>query len=232
MKKTILSARIFGSLLLVCCFLFLNGCSQKKTDTTTDKQPVKTDSSTVRKDTSSMKTDEKGGDYSNDIKEEMTDGIRDLKEMKMSGDINMDYADMLIRMNEAAVEIAEIQVKNGKTEEMRSMANKMVENHNKDISKLKNWKDNYKAKTGGAGNSSSLSQSVKNLETKVNASKLSNNVDTDFAELMKLNHLGAIELGQQYMKEGSDKDLKDFTKSMTESGSKEVKELDAWLSKK
>lgn len=51
----------------------------------------------------------------------------DMAKMKMSGDTDRDFAGMMIIHHQGAIDMAELQVKNGKDPELKAMAQEMID---------------------------------------------------------------------------------------------------------
>ncbi|MBX9852484.1 MAG: DUF305 domain-containing protein [Cytophagaceae bacterium] len=61
-----------------------------------------------------------------------------MKNMKMEGDVDKDFATMMIDHHKDGMEMAKAEIAYGKNKEMKSLAQKMIQDQQKDISELQN----------------------------------------------------------------------------------------------
>ncbi len=57
----------------------------------------------------------------------------------MSGDADKDFAMMMIPHHQGAIDMAEVELKYGKDETLRNMAQKIIDAQTKEIKELKDW---------------------------------------------------------------------------------------------
>lgn len=67
------------------------------------------------------------------------DMMKNMPQMQMTGDTDRDFALMMKHHHEQGVKMAEIEAKNGKSPELKAMANKMLQSQKQDIQKLEDW---------------------------------------------------------------------------------------------
>jgi uncharacterized protein (DUF305 family) len=80
---------------------------------------------------------------SHDLHKAMMDGMQDMHSMKMSGDTDHDFASMMIEHHEQAIAMAEVQLANGKDDEVRHKAQEIIDASKKDIADLKKWRSQH-----------------------------------------------------------------------------------------
>jgi len=86
----------------------------------------------------SAKGDAKSMD-SMDMHKAMMKGMKDMGAMKSSGDIDHDFAMMMKMHHESALDMAEVELQQGKDPKMRSMAKKIIESQKKEIKEFDQW---------------------------------------------------------------------------------------------
>lgn len=74
--------------------------------------------------------------------------MKEMEAMVMTGDFDMDFAKMMIIHHQSAIDMSEIQVANGKHEDMKAMAQKMIKAQKEEIQQFQTIINNYKAKPG------------------------------------------------------------------------------------
>ncbi len=65
--------------------------------------------------------------------------MQDMQSMQMTGDTDQDFAMMMKHHHEQAIKMAEIEARNGKSPEMKAMANKVIQSQQQEIKKLDDW---------------------------------------------------------------------------------------------
>lgn len=65
--------------------------------------------------------------------------LQDMPQMQMTGDSDRDFAMMMKHHHEQGVKMAEIEARNGKSPELKAMANKIIQSQQQEIKKLDDW---------------------------------------------------------------------------------------------
>jgi uncharacterized protein (DUF305 family) len=66
---------------------------------------------------------------------------RDMSSMQMSGDPDVDFARMMIPHHQSAIDMARIELEHGKDETLKAMAQKVIEDQQREIDELQSWLD-------------------------------------------------------------------------------------------
>lgn len=69
----------------------------------------------------------------------MHDGMKEMESMKMSGDVDKDFAMMMKMHHQQALVMAQLEIDQGKSSEMKAMAKKIITGQKKEISKFDAW---------------------------------------------------------------------------------------------
>ncbi|MBC7698598.1 MAG: DUF305 domain-containing protein [Bacteroidia bacterium] len=80
--------------------------------------------------------DMKGSDS---IMHSMKDGMKKMEAMKMTGDVDKDFAMMMKMHHQQALDMAQIEIAQGKSPEMKEMAKKIVSAQKKEIAEFEAW---------------------------------------------------------------------------------------------
>lgn len=88
----------------------------------------------------------------------MSKNMQEMQAMKMTGDIDRDFATMMKHHHQSGIEMAQVQARNGKDPELRQQAQKIIEAQKKEIAELDRWlqakgKSSPSAKSGESSNS-------------------------------------------------------------------------------
>lgn len=87
---------------------------------------------------SMSKGDAKSTD-SMDMHKAMMKGMKDMGAMKSSGNVDHDFAMMMKMHHQSALDMAEVELQQGKDPKMRSMAKKIIESQKKEIKEFDQW---------------------------------------------------------------------------------------------
>lgn len=69
----------------------------------------------------------------------MMKGMKDMEGMKSSGNVDHDFAMMMKKHHESALEMAQAELQHGKDAKMRSMAKNIIESQKKEIKEFDQW---------------------------------------------------------------------------------------------
>ncbi|MES2839420.1 MAG: DUF305 domain-containing protein [Pseudomonadota bacterium] len=94
---------------------------------------------TTGKATMPMGDMHKGATGAHDMKGSMMMGMDEMQKMTMSGDTDKDFAMMMKIHHQQALNMAEMQLKTGKSPEMKSMAKKIIVAQKKEIAQFDKW---------------------------------------------------------------------------------------------
>jgi uncharacterized protein (DUF305 family) len=72
----------------------------------------------------------------------------EMKNMKMSGDVDRDFVMAMKRHHQHGIEMAQIALRDGKDQEARRFAEKVVAEQQKDIAEMDRWLQQHPAKGG------------------------------------------------------------------------------------
>lgn len=76
---------------------------------------------------------------SDGMKKSMMTGMEGMQKMSMSGDIDKDFAMMMKMHHQQGVEMAEMELANGKSPEMKTMARNIIAAQKKEIAQFDKW---------------------------------------------------------------------------------------------
>ena len=82
-----------------------------------------------------------------DMHKGMMGGMKEMESMPMSGDADQDFAMMMKKHHQMALDMAEVELRNGKDGKMRQMAKNIIDSQTKEIKEFDLWLD--KNKKGG-----------------------------------------------------------------------------------
>lgn len=74
----------------------------------------------------------------------MMKGMDGMKSMPMTGDTDKDFASMMKMHHQQALEMAKVELANGKSAEMKAMARKIIASQQKEIAQFDKWLASHK----------------------------------------------------------------------------------------
>ena len=118
---------IVGAAILTSSFLFSAQAAEKSAPMSKQQQEAM-----------SAKGDMKSMD-SMDMHKSMMKGMKDMEAMKSSGNIDHDFAMMMKMHHQSALDMAEVELQQGKDSKMRNMAKKIIASQKKEIKEFDQW---------------------------------------------------------------------------------------------
>lgn len=89
-----------------------------------------------------MSQDKAGG---SEMQRMMNADMQEMAAMELSGDVDHDFATLMRRHHQSGIEMAEMQLKEGKDAELKKIAQKIKDGQKKEIEALDRWLKTHKA---------------------------------------------------------------------------------------
>lgn len=204
-------------------------CNNDTTSTTTDKKDSSTtQTSNMGKDTMS-KMDNMNMD--NGLMTAMNSSMAKMSSMQMTGDFDMDFANMMIEHHQGAIDMSEAELKSGTDETLRAMAQKVITKQKKEQEDLRDILKISKPMKMGGENHDELSKGMDDMKAKMSTMKMMGNTDKDFALMMISHHENGIKMSKDELLQGMNVKLKQMAKKGIDDQQKEISEFKAWMDK-
>jgi len=160
----------------------------------------------------------------------MSNMMNKMKEMKMSGNTDVDFVNMMIMHHEGAINMAKTEIESGKDDKIKSMAGNIIKDQQKEIEKMQTWLGKNKDKKSTSGdNSKKLMESMNSMMDP--AMKMTGDADKDFVAMMISHHKGAIDMAEVEADKGTDSEIRKMAEDLIKKQKNEIGEMDDWLSK-
>ena len=211
MKKYILAATVLVAIATQSCN------TENKKETTTSMEGME------HKDSTKMNNMDHGN------MEGMHSGMKD---MKMTGDFDYDFANTMIIHHQSAVDMAKDVLAKGNNADVKKMAQNIVTAQEAEIASFKSVLASYKMpemkkEAGEAHNE--LGENMAKMEATMNAIPKSGNADEDFLNMMIPHHQSAVTMAEDELSHGKNLELKKMAQKIMEDQNKEIKELNDLL---
>ena len=212
MKKYILATGVFVSAFaLQSC----NTENKKETVTTTDAMADKDTMNMDKMDHSNMGT--------------MNGGMKD---MKMTGDFDYDFANTMIIHHQSAVDMAKNVLAKGNNADVKKMAQNIITAQEAEIASFKTLLASYKMpemKKESSEAHNELGENMEKMEATMKAIPMTGNADKDFLNMMIPHHQSAVTMAEDELSHGKNLELKKMAQKIMEDQNKEIKELNDLL---
>lgn len=157
---------------------------------------------------------------SNDMMKSMQSGMNKMMSMKMTGDPDHDFAMMLKMHHQSAVEMADMEVKQGKNTSVKALASKIKASNQKEIKELDRFTSSHKPQS----TSSKLGQAGMEM-MHGGTHSMNGKIDHDFASMMAQHHQQGVDIARAFLKEGKTATMKMMANNVIKQQTKEIAEL-------
>ena len=220
MKNTIfIIAALFTTVLMLqSCGNGNNSSETKETDTSMSQTP--------KPDTMDMNK------MNDDMMQSMNSTMAKMKDMKMTGDFDLDFANMMMMHHQAAIDMSEVEIAKGSDTQIKTMAQNIITAQKAEIEQMQQFVKNYKmpeAKMEKGEMHNELGETMKTMMDKMMGMQMTGNTDKDFVMMMIPHHESAVTMAEDEISHGKKLELKKMAQKMIADQSKEISEFKAWL---
>lgn len=163
----------------------------------------------------------------------------DMEDVDLTGNFDVDFGKIMIEHHEGGIDMARSISNKGENEELKKMAEAIIDKNEGDIAILKDLVDASDKKTDNANDNkmkdantshhmSLLKNSMKENMKEMHDMEMSGNVDNDFAMMMAAHHAHAVEMARMELEYGTSADMKAMAKKIIDSQQKEIGKLKDW----
>lgn len=222
MKKLIIFA-LTGSVLLSACNDDKKTVTSTETDSTDHMAAGNQTTDTSMMDHSGM------GAGAASIMDVMNKSMQDMKSMASGGNPDNDFASMMKMHHMSAIEASQVEISKGQDAGIKAMAQKMIEDQQKEVAEFNTFLSGHNAHGGGDG----FHKEAMAMMNKMNMNMdHTGSIDKQFVSMMIPHHQGAIDMSKAYIKSGAhEPKMKTMANNIINSQQKEIKELQSWLDK-
>lgn len=215
-----MNSKIKLAIALVASIYFITACNNRsaRTDDKKDSSTLKT--STMEKDSMNM---------DNGMMASMNAMMDKMSGMKMSGDFDMDLANMMIEHHQGAIDMSKIEVAKGMDEKMKGMAQNIITKQTEEIGMLREIIQNFKV-SGMKHGEGTLQKIHSEMKTATSGMQMTGSTDKDYATMMVSHHESAVKMFKAQLTNGRNDKLKQMAKKGIADQTKEIAEFKAWLS--
>ena len=165
------------------------------------------------------------------ITDAMDKMMRQMHGAKSTGNNDIDFAAMMLEHHKGAVEMSKVEVDKGGNAELKTFAQQVIDDQNKEIE----FMEDFLAKTPATVslNSADFQNAMHHsMMAMMDGSTVAyNDIDRDFAAQMIPHHQSAVDMAEAYLNYGKEPRLTTLCKAIISSQTKEISWLKEWLTK-
>ena len=159
----------------------------------------------------------------------MTAMMDNMKAIKSTGNPDNDFAALMKAHHLGAIEMAQMEVAKGNDAQVRQMAQKMIDDQQKEVAEFNTFLSGHAAHGGGEAYFKEAMGIMNNMKMDGDHN---GTVDKQFVQMMIPHHQTAIDMSKAYLKSGAhEAKLKTMATNIVSSQQKEIQDLQAWLAK-
>jgi uncharacterized protein (DUF305 family) len=215
MKRLFILACLSSAILAAC-----NGNNSNST-TSTDSSATANQSTTAENTAAPTSPT---NNASATFKEAMDKMMSDMHSMQMSGDPDHDFATMMKQHHQGAIDMANIEVAKGSNAELKQVAQKIIDDSQKDNSDLTAFLGSHQPSKKTDFGKNQMDKMMKSMNMDM---KESGDVDKDFAMMMSMHHQDGIQMAKDYLKVATAEETKKVANNTIKSNGEDLKVLKA-----
>lgn len=204
---------------------FATSCGNNSENSTTGKDTSTSTTAATEQSTPPLDTSMKGGD----LMKPMNDMTDKMHLMQMTGDFDVDFANMMVEHHQGSIDMAQVEVSQGKEETMKAKAQEILTKQKKGQQELKDFVQSYKP-SGMKHGEGELQKSMTKMIDKTKSMQMTGDVDKDFATMMASHHQEGIDMAKMELKNGMSAELKKMAQKSIDDQQKDIKVFQQWLS--
>ncbi len=157
----------------------------------------------------------------------------EMNAMKMTGDFDLDFANMMIIHHQAAIDMSEVEIANGSDAQVKAMAEKISTAQKSEIEQMQQFVKKHKMSATQMQNNemhNKLSESMKTMMESMGNMTMTGNTDKDFVMMMIPHHEGAVTMAEDELAQGKHLEMKKMAQKMIVDQNKEINEFNSWIS--
>jgi uncharacterized protein (DUF305 family) len=223
-----MNIKIKLSIVLAAGMYLFTSCHNDKTVTGTEKADS-TKITNTKNDTMDTKMDANDmTKMDNGLMSSMNAMMDKMSNMKMSGDFDLDFANMMIEHHQGAIDMSNIEIAKGTDEKIRGMAKNIITSQTEEIGMLRETIKNFKA-SGMKHGEGALQKTHSEMKTAMSGMQMAGTTDKDFATMMISHHESAVKMFKAELANGMNDKLKQMAKKGIADQTKEIGEFKTWL---
>ncbi len=146
-----------------------------------------------------------------------------------SAPYDLQFIDTMSAHHQSAIDMAKMAQMKAQHAELKQLANKIIEDQQKEIAQMKSWRDQW-----FAGKPQAMNMEMPGMMNSMNMdmSKMNNAIgnefDMMFIDMMSMHHQGAVTMARQTIIKAEHPEIKKLAQAIITSQEAEIKQMQAW----
>lgn len=170
------------------------------------------------------------------MKSDMQKMHKNMTSMKMTGDPDYDFAQMMIEHHKGAIDMSKKELKQGKDQEVKSMAQKVIDDQTKEMKELQAFTKKNKPSKAMKGEETGSAE--KDMMSKINDDQkemqdmqMKGDQDQDYVSMLIMHHKQAVDMSKDYLDNAKNDRLKQMAQKMIDENKDQIDKLENWQDK-
>lgn len=157
----------------------------------------------------------------------------EMEAMTMTGSADQDFAMMMIKHHEGAINMGNLEIEKGDVAELKTMAQAMIAMQQAEIAELQAFLSTHTPVSSAMGMEWGMEAmaAMEIMAKDADLQIITGDTDNDFAALMTQHHRSATAMAQSFLHHGTHDELKTMANKMIEDQNMEIQKLQDWLLK-
>ena len=237
LRFSVIAATVSAALLLSAC----QPTPEKIDPTTTeDVAPVETTDTTAAVDphaSHDMSAEATDDESMTDMLKDYTESMTKMHEEMMIGmaynDPDAAFAQGMLGHHIGAVDMAEIELKYGTDEEMRKLAQEIINGQQSEIKQMKAWLADHPDTAEPTADTKAMQQAYADgmdaMHEEMMAGIADPAPDMAFARGMLPHHIGAVDMAKTQLKYGKDAEMRKLAQEIIDAQQSEIEQMQSWI---
>lgn len=149
--------------------------------------------------------------------------------MPMTNDPEIDFAKMMIMHHQGAMNMANVQLQEGKNDSLKRTAQKIIREQQMEIQQFQTILATITVDNMDMEYMMEQMEGMKKMDKAIDVQLITGDIDNDFATLMIWHHQSAIDDASGYLHHGNNAQLKTIANNIIKAQTMEIQELSDWL---
>ena len=237
LRFSVIAASVSAALLLSAC----QPTPEKVDPTTTeDVAPVETTDTTAAVDphaSHDMSAEATDDESMTDMLKDYTESMTKMHEEMVIGmaynDPDAAFAQGMLGHHIGAVDMAEIELKYGTDEEMRKLAQEIINAQQSEIKQMKAWLADHPDTAEPTADTKAMQQAYADgmdaMHEEMMAGIADPAPDMAFARGMLPHHVGAVDMAKTQLKYGTDEEMRKLAQEIIDAQQSEIEQMQSWI---
>lgn len=149
---------------------------------------------------------------------------------------DLQFIDTMTQHHQGAIEMAEMALKKTQNAELKTFAQKIIDDQKKEIAQMKDWREKWYAGKPAAMNMEmpGMADSMKMMmgeEMKHLEGATGKDFDVDFLDMMTPHHAGAVAMAKEALTKAEHPEIKTLAQTIIKAQEEEIKKMNDWKAK-